>query len=292
MGVTNKTWSDVDDVMTRSDCDVMYGQLYKEKGRYRQQDECYTGKSNSKNLKQILSKFNTPRRNPKRMAATVSLKRFQSYPFVNTKRSKKILRRSVNKRCRTDLSEELLVSGPARRLAPSAVSLNQRSLNTNHKPRNTKFRASRCSVTQHTDREGCVLEPPTTQDAFQMREWPAEGMHERPVWPDPRLETPKFPSSELEISVHNSLHAVMAFAAQVGRNVSEGDTKPINTYVCLDDELGDVTFTEDQLNDLENLVINTGLLYCAVCSISQKALADYINNMSVESALQWFEEAE
>lgn len=73
---------------------------------------------------------------------------------------------------------------------------------------------------------------------------------------------------------------------------SEGDTKPINTYVCLDDELGDVTFTEDQLNDLENLVINTGLLYCAVCSISQEALADYINNMSVESALQWFEEAE
>jgi len=48
---------------------------------------------------------------------------------------------------------------------------------------------------------------------------------------------------------------------------------------------------KDQLNGLENLLINTGILYCAVCSVSQKALAEYIDSLSMESALQWFQEA-
>jgi hypothetical protein len=39
-------------------------------------------------------------------------------------------------------------------------------------------------------------------------------------------------------------------------------------------------------------VINTGLLYCAVCCVSQEDLAEYINSMSVESALQWLEDVQ
>lgn len=76
------------------------------------------------------------------------------------------------------------------------------------------------SVTRRMGSEGCVHEPPTPQDALELREWPAVGMHERPVWPDLRNETLKSPTSEFEISVCSSLHAVLAFAAQVGRSIS------------------------------------------------------------------------
>lgn len=68
--------------------------------------------------------------------------------------------------------------------------------------------------------EGCVLDPVTPQDALKLREWPAEGVHEHPVWPDSCYEMQKSPTSELEISVHHSLHAILAFAAQLGGNIS------------------------------------------------------------------------
>jgi hypothetical protein len=44
---------------------------------------------------------------------------------------------------------------------------------------------------------------------------------------------------------------------------------------------------KDQLIGIENLVLNMGILFCALCSMSQEALAEYINFMSVESSLQW-----
>jgi hypothetical protein len=75
------------------------------------------------------------------------------------------------------------------------------------------------SVTRHLSSEGCVLEPPTLEDAHQVREWPAEGINERPNWPVPHYETPELPTSELKISVHNSLHAVLAYTAQLGRSI-------------------------------------------------------------------------
>jgi hypothetical protein len=76
------------------------------------------------------------------------------------------------------------------------------------------------SHARHLRSVGCVVNPPTPEDALQLRKWPTEGMHERPVWPDPRYEIPKPPASELEVYVHNSLHAVLAFVAQVGRIIS------------------------------------------------------------------------
>jgi hypothetical protein len=71
--------------MIDSDCAIGYEQLFRKKSRYRKQ-EYYRGKYTTKNLKQILSKFNTPRRNPKRVAATVSFKRFQSPPIITASR--------------------------------------------------------------------------------------------------------------------------------------------------------------------------------------------------------------
>ena len=79
------------------------------------------------------------------------------------------------------------------------------------------------SVTRRLGSEGCVLDPPTPEDELELKEWPAEGMHERPVWPDPRYEIPKpppQPASELEVSVHHSLHAVLAYASQFGATLS------------------------------------------------------------------------
>ena len=79
------------------------------------------------------------------------------------------------------------------------------------------------SVTRRLGLEGCVLDPPTPEDELEMRDWPSEGMHERPVWPDTRYEIPcppPQPASELEVAVHHSLHAVLAFAAQLGKTVA------------------------------------------------------------------------
>jgi hypothetical protein len=35
---------------------------------------------------------------------------------------------------------------------------------------------------------------------------------------------------------------------------------------------------KDQLVGIENLVMNTGILYCALCSVSQEASAEYIDS--------------
>ncbi|PSN51604.1 hypothetical protein C0J52_09093 [Blattella germanica] len=150
------------------------------------------------------------------------------------------------------------------------------------------------SVTRRLGLEGCVLDPPTPEDELEMRDWPSEGMHERPVWPDSRYDIPcppPQPASELEVAVHHSLHAVLAFAAQLGKTVADV------SMALLSDEPefpAHGIFAEDEKEDsthkLMDLLLYTGLLYCAVCSVPQHSLADYINSLSIDSALEWFTE--
>lgn len=56
-------------------------------------------------------------------------------------------------------------------------------------------------------------EPPSPEAQWIWREWPAEGMHERPVWPDPRYETEN--CSPMQEIAHHALHAVLGFCAYV-----------------------------------------------------------------------------
>jgi hypothetical protein len=58
------------------------------------------------------------------------------------------------------------------------------------------------------------------------------------------------------------------------------------TLESQDKEALNISIEKDLLNGLENLVINTGILYCASCSVLQETLAEYIDSMSVENALQ------
>jgi len=76
------------------------------------------------------------------------------------------------------------------------------------------------SVTRLLGPECCVLDPPTPEDALEIKEWPAEDVHECLVCPNHQYETAESPSSELEISLHNALHALLAYVAQFGRSIS------------------------------------------------------------------------
>jgi hypothetical protein len=51
-----------------------------------------------------------------------------------------------------------------------------------------------------------------------------------------------------------------------------------------------MSIEKDELNVIENLLMNTGILYCTLCSVSEEFLAGYIDSMSVETAFQWLQE--
>ncbi|KAJ9575637.1 hypothetical protein L9F63_007498 [Diploptera punctata] len=153
------------------------------------------------------------------------------------------------------------------------------------------------SVTRRLGSEGCVLDPPTPEDELEFREWPAEGMHERPVWPDPRYEIPNpppQPASDLQVSVHHSLHAALAFTARVGTSLKDSGKIMLDKKLALLQN-GDVSERVGEsvpIHNLMELLMHTGLLYCTICSVSQERLATYIDSLTVETALKWFDEVE
>ncbi|XP_069691930.1 uncharacterized protein [Periplaneta americana] len=276
----DKTWADAEDDFTSdSDCVIIEPeeQSRETKNTLAVQKRDLAPKSSSEDSHNT----NTRRRNPKREAAMASLKNYQLSPVrtVDTeqtplRRSSRHLKLSLDRCYKSEmLEEETAASRSTSPLAlPSASAHSKRCglERTSDAPRKkSKMPAPSCShqqyvmntrsVTRRLGSEGCALVPPTPEDALELREWPATGMHERPVWPDPRYELPPPPVSELQVALHHSLHAVLAFSAQVAGTSTVGASMPIGHTKKNDTSAKTIDFGQDKSPALSNKTTRTFL---------------------------------
>ncbi|XP_049828594.1 uncharacterized protein LOC126267408 [Schistocerca gregaria] len=155
------------------------------------------------------------RRNPKRLAKQLNnrKRRLESkYDFSYipahkfAPKKKKILKCTKEIHTHIDSSNQnklLAENKDARAQLPCNKQINERTADNNEEHALNKVRTrSRCT-------EASEFAPPSPEKLWEWREWPAEGMHERPVYQDSQDR------KHLQEVAHHALHAVLAFCVMV-----------------------------------------------------------------------------
>lgn len=103
--------------------------------------------------------------------------------------------------------------------------------------------------TRRTWTVGAVYNPPSRRDATTVREWPADGMHERPVYQSSTMSTKS--KADVEAGGHHVFHGVIAYVISEAANTSKGSFPNGKKYFhCQLDTRGPLTAVVFQFSGL------------------------------------------